>query len=125
MLRELRADDILVITRLDRLARSTVELLQIAEVIAEKSAGLQSLEEPWADTTTPAGKMVMTIFGGIAEFERSLIYSRTQDGRQAAKARGVAFVRPDQQELARELVAQGKSISAALCRRPSLGTGLS
>lgn len=117
LLRELRADDILVITRLDRLARSTVELLRIAEVIVGKDAGLQSLEEPWADTTTPAGKMVMTIFGGIAEFERSLICSRTQDGRQAAKAHGIVFgrpskMRPDQQELARELVAQGKSISA-------------
>jgi DNA invertase Pin-like site-specific DNA recombinase len=61
--------------------------------------------------------MVMTIFAGIAEFERSLILSRTNDGRLAAKARGVTFgrpkkMRPDQQELARELVKNGKSISA-------------
>src|SRR4051795_7518346 len=56
LLRELRADDILVVTRLDRLARSTAELLRIAEVISEKNAGLQSLGEPWADTTTPAGR---------------------------------------------------------------------
>ena len=55
LLQELRADDILVVTRLDRLARSTAELLRIAEVISGKSAGLQSLEEIWADTTTPAG----------------------------------------------------------------------
>ena len=72
---------------------------------------------PWADTTTPSGKMVMTIFGGIAEFERTLILSRTQDGRQAAQARGVTFGRPqkmttDQKDLARELVREGKSISA-------------
>src|SRR3954463_15082836 len=60
LLRELRADDILVVTRLDRLARSTAELLRIAEVISEKNAGLPSLGEPWADTTTPAGRMVLT-----------------------------------------------------------------
>src|SRR5271166_6923428 len=90
LLQELRADDILVVTRLDRLARSTAELLRIAEVIAaEKGAGLQSLEEPWADTTTPAGRMVLTVFAGVAEFERALIRHRTNEGRQAAKRRGV------------------------------------
>jgi DNA invertase Pin-like site-specific DNA recombinase len=92
-------------------------LLRIAELIAEKQAGLQSLDEPWADTTSPSGKMVLTIFAGIAEFERTLILSRTRDGRHAAMARGVAFGRPakmrlDQKELARELVREGKSISA-------------
>ena len=80
LLGQLRKDDIVVITRLDRLARSTAELLRIAEVLKEKNAGIQSLDEPWADTTTPAGKMIMTVFGGIAEFERSLILSRTQEG---------------------------------------------
>src|SRR3954470_13020203 len=89
LLRELRADDILVVTRLDRLARSTAELLRIAEVISEKNAGLPSLGEPWADTTTPAGRMVLTMFAGVAEFERSLIKHRTDEGRQAAKRRGV------------------------------------
>lgn len=117
MLEQLRKDDIVVVTRLDRLARSTAELLRIAEALNEKSAGLQSLGEPWADTTTPAGKMIMTVFGGIAEFERSLILTRTQEGREAAKARGVAFGRPsklreDQKEVARDLVKNGQSISA-------------
>ena len=117
LIEQLRKGDILVVTRLDRLARSTSELLRIAERLTEKSAGLQSLDEPWADTTSPSGRMVMTIFAGIAEFERTLILSRTTDGRLAAKERGVAFgrprkMRPDQQELARELVREGKSISA-------------
>jgi DNA invertase Pin-like site-specific DNA recombinase len=117
LIEHLREGDILVVTRLDRLARSTSELLRIVERIIEKGAGLQSLDEPWANTVSPAGRMVMTIFAGIAEFERSLILSRTNDGRLAAKARGVAFgrpkkMRPDQQELARELVKNGKSISA-------------
>ena len=117
LIEHLRKGDVLVVTRLDRLARSTSELLRIAERLTEKSAGLQSLDEPWADTTSPSGRMVMTIFAGIAEFERTLIISRTNDGRVAAKARGVTFGRPkkmrlDQQELARELVRDGKSISA-------------
>ena len=83
-----------MVTRLDRLARSTSELLRIAEQLTEKGAGLQSLDEPWADTTSPSGRMVMTIFAGIAEFERTLIISRTSEGRVAAKARGVTFGRP-------------------------------
>ena len=84
LIEQLRKGDILVVTRLDRLARSTSELLRIAERLTEKSAGLQSLDEPWADTTSPSGRMVMTIFAGIAEFERTLIISRTSDGRLAA-----------------------------------------
>ena len=113
---KLRRGDVLVVTRLDRLARSTSELLAIAERISGKEAGLQSLDEPWADTTSPAGRMILTVFAGIAEFERHLIHSRTDDGRRAAMARGVTFGRPrkmrhDQQALARELVREGKSIS--------------
>lgn len=116
LLGQIRKDDVLVVTKLDRLARSTAELLRISEILNEKGAGIQSLDEPWADTTTPAGKMIMTVFGGIAEFERSLILSRTQEGREAAQARGVAFgrpgkLKPDQKNLARELVKAGQSIS--------------
>jgi len=65
LLGEIGPGDVMMVTRLDRLARSTAELLRIAEVIAEKDAGLQSLEEPWADTTTPAGRMVLTVFAGV------------------------------------------------------------
>ena len=113
----LRKNDVLVVARLDRLARSTIELLHIAERIKEKQAGLQSLDEPWADTTSPSGVMIMTVFAGIAQFERTLILSRTDEGRKAAMARGVTFgrpkkMRPDQANLARQLVLEGKSISA-------------
>jgi len=116
LLGQIRKGDVLVISRLDRLARSTAELLRITEVLTEKSAGLQSLDEPWADTTSPSGRMVLTVFAGIPEFERHLIRSRTEDGRRAALARGVAFGRPRkmstrQAALARELVHEGKSIS--------------
>ena len=50
--------------------------------------------KPWADTTSPAGRMALTVFGGIAEFERALIAERTEDGRRPARQRGVAFGRP-------------------------------
>ena len=116
LLGELRADDIVVITRLDRLARSTSELLCIAETIEEKSAGLQTIAEPWADTTTLPGRMVLTVFAGISVFERSLIAARTEEGRRVALARGVSFgrppkLRPDQRTLARQLIEEGKSVS--------------
>ena len=116
LLGEIRAKDVLVVTRLDRLARSTAELLAIAERLIEKEAGLQSLDEPWVDTASPSGRMVLTVFAGIAEFERALIRQRTQDGLIDARKRGVAFgrppkMRPDQQKLARELINQGRSIS--------------
>ena len=87
----LRTGDVVTVTRLDRLARSTSDLLHIAERINDSGAGLRSLAEPWADTTSPAGRMVLTIFAGIADFERSLIGERTSAGRAAALARGVRF----------------------------------
>lgn len=93
LLDHLRPGDVVTVTRLDRLARSTRDLLDIAERIQAVGAGLRSLAEPWADTTTPAGRMVLTVFAGIAEFERSLIIDRTRSGREAAKRRG-GQVRP-------------------------------
>jgi len=94
MLDHLRRDDVVVVTRLDRLARSTRDLLEISERLQQMSAGLRSLAEPWADTTSPAGRMILTVFAGIAEFERSLILERTSSGRRAARERGVQFGRP-------------------------------
>lgn len=119
MLDHLRAGDVVTVTRLDRLARSTRDLLDIAEQLQAKGAGLRSLAEPWADTTTPAGRMVLTVFAGIAEFERSLIIDRTRNGREAAKARGVKFgprptLTPAQIEHARELIDRdGRTVKEA------------
>lgn len=93
MLDHLRAGDTVTVTRLDRLARNTRDLLDIATQLDAKGAGLRSLAEPWADTTTPAGRMILTVFAGIAEFERSLIVERTRHGREQAKKRGVIFGR--------------------------------
>ena len=116
LLDQLRKDDVVVVTRLDRLARSTGNLLEIAAAIRAKDAGLQSLAEPWADTTSPAGRMVLTVFAGIAEFERELIRQRTDEGRQAARKRGVTFgrpakLRPDQRELVARLLQEGRAVS--------------
>ena len=113
MLDHLRAGDVVTVTRLDRLARSTRDLLDIAEQLQAKGAGLRSLAEPWADTTTPAGRMVLTFFAGVAEFERSLIHERTSAGRAAAKAKGVRFGRPpalsaEQIAHARQLISEDK-----------------
>lgn len=79
MLDQLREDEVVVVTRLDRFARSTRDLLEIAERLNELGAGLRSLAEPWAGTTSPAGRMVLTVFAGIAEFERALIASLGRD----------------------------------------------
>ena len=115
LLDQVREGDVLVVTRLDRLARSTRDLLDVAERLREADAGLRSLAEPWADTTTPAGRMVLTVFAGISEFERALILSRTGAGREAAKQKGVRFGRPptlapDQVALGRRLVAEGRPV---------------
>jgi DNA invertase Pin-like site-specific DNA recombinase len=93
LLAALGAGDVLLVTRLDRLARSTRDLLNVLAAISERGAGFRSLAETWADTTTPHGKLLLTIMGGFAEFERSLILSRTSEGRTRAKARGVRFGR--------------------------------
>ena len=73
--------DLVVVTRLDRLARSTRDLLNLLASIAEKGAGFKSLGDTWADTTTPHGRLMLTVLGGLAEFERELIRTRTGEGR--------------------------------------------
>ena len=116
MLEQLREGDVVAVWKLDRLARSTRNLLEIVEMIGNAGARFQSISEPWADTTTHAGKMIMTIFAGIAEFERDLIRERTGAGRADAQKRGVRFGRPkkmneQQRVLANRLIKEGKSVS--------------
>lgn len=84
-------DDVLMVTRLDRLARPTRDLLNTLAAITGKQAGFRSLGDTWADTTTPHGRLMLTVLGGLAEFERDLI--RTGEGRARAKARGVKLGR--------------------------------
>jgi DNA invertase Pin-like site-specific DNA recombinase len=93
LLATLDAGDVLVVTRLDRLARSTRDLLNTLAAVADLKAGFRSLGDAWADTTTPHGRLMLTMLGGLAEFERELIRTRTGEGRARAVARGVRMGR--------------------------------
>ena len=93
-LEQLEAGDVLLVTRLDRLARSTRDLLNTLATITERKAGFRSLGDTWADTTTAHGRLMLTVLGGLAEFERELIRARTGEGRARAVARGVKMGRP-------------------------------
>jgi DNA invertase Pin-like site-specific DNA recombinase len=90
---QLTPGDVLMVTRLDRLARSTRDLLNTLAAIADREAGFRSLGDAWADTTTSHGRLMLTVLSGLAEFERDLIRARTAEGRERAKARGVRLGR--------------------------------
>jgi len=94
VIRRLEPGDVLAVTRLDRLARSTRDLLNVLDEIGKRGAGFKSLKDAWADTTTVHGRLMLTVLGGLAEFERELIRARTGEGRKRAKDRGVKFGRP-------------------------------
>jgi DNA invertase Pin-like site-specific DNA recombinase len=85
--------DVLIVCKLDRLARSTRDLLNTLAAVGEAGASFKSLGDQWANTTTPHGRLMLTVLGGLAEFERHLILARTSEGRQRAQARGVKFGR--------------------------------
>src|SRR5262244_3077561 len=110
----LEPGDVLVVTRLDRLARSTRDLLNVLDELGKREVGFKSLKDAWAATTTPHGKLMLTVLGGLAEFERELIRTRTGEGRKRAKARGVRFGRPaaltpHQRQEAIQRLAQGEA----------------
>ena len=114
VIKRLGIGDVLMVTRLDRLARSTRDLLNILDAIGKAGAGFKSLGDVWADTTTAHGRLMVTILAGLAEFERELILARTSDGRARAKAKGVKFGRPPsltthQREEAMQRLANGEA----------------
>lgn len=90
---KLQEGDTLIVTRLDRLARSTRDLLNVIAAISAKGATFKSLKDTWADTTTAHGRLMLTILGGLAEFERELIQTRTKEGRIRAIAKGIKMGR--------------------------------
>ncbi|MEH2472619.1 DNA invertase Pin-like site-specific DNA recombinase [Nitrobacteraceae bacterium AZCC 2161] len=115
LINSLNRGDVIVVVRLDRLARSTIDLLTMLKSVADHGASFLSLQENWADTTTAAGRLILTVIGGLAEFERELIKSRTSEGRERAKARGVRMGRkhkltPHQQAEVRKRKAEGHSV---------------
>src|SRR5271155_3487707 len=92
-LNQLDTGDVLMLTRFDRLARSTPDLLNTLAAITDRKAGFRSLGDAWADTTTAHGRLMLTVLGGLAEFERELIRVRTGEGRARAVARGAKMGR--------------------------------
>ena len=117
LLDRLEPEDVLLVTRLDRLARSTRDLLNILGSVAEKDAAFRSLDDIWADTTTPRGRLMLTVLGGLAEFERELIRARTGEGRARAKAAGRKLGRAykltsHQQQEARQRREAGETITS-------------
>jgi DNA invertase Pin-like site-specific DNA recombinase len=124
-IKALRPGDTLFVTRLDRLARSTRDLLNILEEISEAGATFRSLADAWADTTSAHGRLMLTVLGGLAQFERELIKSRTDEGRKRAMAKGVQFGRPvkltpyqrreaiDRQAIGETLASIGKSFNVS------------
>ena len=115
MLKALGPGDVVTVTRIDRLARSTFDLFAIVKQIVDAGAQFRSLAEPWADTATSTGRLMIAILGGLADVERDLIRTRTAEGRSRAKARGQHMGRPpkltpQQQKEARRRRAEGETL---------------
>ena len=111
------AGDMLMVTCLDRLARSTRDLLNTLAAIGDRKAGFRSLGDAWADTTTAHGRLMLTVLGGLAEFESELIRTRAGEGRARAKAAGKSLGRkpkltPHQKEEAIRRRDEGASVRA-------------
>src|SRR5256714_1687356 len=115
MLKHLAPGDVVTVTRIDRLARSTFDLFAIIKEIVDAKAQFRSLAEPWADTGTSTGRLMIAVLGGLADVERDLIRTRTAEGRSRAKARGQQMGRPPaltpaQQKEATRRLARGATL---------------
>jgi len=120
LLDKLRKGDVIIITDLTRLSRSTKDLFNLVEQIERKGSNIKSLKESWLDTTTPQGKLMFTFMAGISQFERDLISQRTKEGLAAARARGKQGGRKpkldsDKKKIIYELYQQKKLTVKALC----------
>jgi DNA invertase Pin-like site-specific DNA recombinase len=115
LLKALAPGDVVTVTRIDRLARSTFDLFAIVKRIVDAGGQFRSLAQPWADTGTSTGRLMIAVLGGLADVERDLIRTRTAEGRSRAKARGQHMGRPpkltpQQQKEARRRRAQGATL---------------
>jgi DNA invertase Pin-like site-specific DNA recombinase len=116
LLKATKPGDVVTVTRIDRLARSTFDLFAIVKQIVDVGAQFRSLAEPWADTSTSTGRLMIAVLGGLADVERDLIRTRTAEGRSRAKGRGQHMGRPPkltpaQQREARQRRAEGATLS--------------
>ncbi|MEK1925894.1 MAG: recombinase family protein, partial [Rhizobium giardinii] len=105
LVREIKAGEVLIVVRLDRLARSVSHLLHVIEQLEEKGAHFRSLHDP-IDTSTPQGMFSLQVLGAVAQLERALISERTKAGINAAKARGKLPGNPGLRERRREAIAK-------------------
>ena len=126
LLKALGPGDVVTVTRIDRLARSTFDLFAIVKQIVDAGGQFRSLAEPWADTATSTGRLMIAVLGGLADVERDLIRTRTAEGRSRAKARGQHMGRPpkltpQQQKEARRRRAEGATLRA--CQGYNVGAG--
>ena len=115
LLKAIGPGDVVTVTRIDRFARSTFDLFAIVKQIVDAKAQFRSLAEPWADTGTSTGRLMIAVLGGLADVERDLIRTRTAEGRSRAKARGEHMGRPPsltppQQKEATRRRAQGATL---------------
>jgi DNA invertase Pin-like site-specific DNA recombinase len=113
MLGKLAPGDVVTVTRIDRLARSTFDLFAIAKHIADAKAQFRSLAEAWADTGTSTGRFMIAVLGGLADVERDLIRSRTAEGRDRAKRRGQHMGRPSRLTDAQKVEARRRRAKGA------------
>lgn len=116
LLKAVRSGDQVIVTRIDRMARSTFDLFAVVKQVADAGAQFRSLAEPWADTATSTGRLMVAVLGGLADVERDLIRTRTAEGRSRAQARGQAMGRPpaltpQQQAEARQRRAEGATLN--------------
>jgi DNA invertase Pin-like site-specific DNA recombinase len=113
MLKALRSGDVVTVTRIDRLARSTFDLFAIVKQIVDAGGQFRSLAEPWADTGTSTGRLMIAVLGGLTDVERDLIRTRTAEGRSRAKARGQHMGRPPKLNLAQQAEARRRRAEGA------------
>ena len=116
LMKALLPGDIVYVSKLDRLARSTRDLHNILHEIDQQGCGFASLTETWCDTSTKVGRLIMTIMGGIAEFERELIKDRCEEGIARSRAKGTKFGRkvklsPEQRRVAAERYSKGETMA--------------
>ncbi len=119
MLKAIQPGDVVTVTRIDRLARSTFDLFAIVKAITDADGQFESLAEPWADTSTSTGRLMLAILGGLADVERDLIqdaHRRGQEPRHGARAAHGPIVRPDRP-------AAGRGTAAATERSDAEGAG--
>lgn len=136
LLADLQVGDTVIVKELTRVSRSTQDMLQLVQDITAKGCYIKSLNETWLDTTSPAGELMLTIFAGMAQFERKLLLQRCSEGREVAVSKGVQFGRPrkggkqlehalslyDSQTLSIRQICEATGVSkATLCRRIAEG----